>query len=176
MRPSWDHLFMEIAFSMSEMGTCARRQVGCVLVDESHRVMSTGFNGVPPKWPHCRGNDGEIVRCPGADAPSGTNLDLCVANHAETNALLQCKDVMRATTCYVTTSPCISCVKMLLCTGVSRIVFYDDYPQPEAKELWTRYSLVVVNRLENHVEHRTWEKYNQSTGMYEIVASSGFSK
>ena len=83
--------------------------------------------GFEPSHPHA---------CPGADSPSGTNLDACQAIHAEQNALLQCKDVYSIHTCYVTASPCVTCTKLLLNTGCQRIVFVEEYPQPAAKDLW----------------------------------------
>lgn len=136
-RPSWDEHYIGMAEQIAKMGTCARRQVGCVLVDARNRVVSTGFNGVPPGWPHC---STEVVsRCPGAEAKSGTRLDECNANHAEANALIYCPNPELIRTCYVTCSPCINCVKMLLVTGCSRIVFKEEYPQKESKELWTKH-------------------------------------
>ena len=74
--------------------------------------------------------------CPGAQAPSGQNLDGCQAIHAEQNALLQCRDVYAIHTCYTTASPCLTCVKLLLNTGCVRIVYRELYPQPEALALW----------------------------------------
>lgn len=74
--------------------------------------------------------------CEGATAPSGTQLDLCQAIHAEQNALLRCRDVDAIETCCVTASPCVTCVKLLLNTGCQRIVFVAPYPQPAAQALW----------------------------------------
>ena len=45
---------------------------------------------------------------------------------------------MQARVCYTTTSPCISCVKMLLCTGIRKIVFLEAYPHTESMKLWLR--------------------------------------
>jgi dCMP deaminase len=113
-------------------------------------VLSTGYNGVAAGLPHCNERDpiptinrklGRNVpefphACPGACSPSGTNLDGCEAIHAEQNALLQIRDVYQLHTCYCTTSPCITCVKLLLNTSCQRIVFDEEYPQPHAKEMW----------------------------------------
>ena len=93
MRPTWDVHFLSIAKTVAEMSTCFRRQVGCVLVDQHKVILATGFNGVPSKFEHCRDNPGH--ECPGANAPSGTNLDACQAILAEQNALLHCPDVRR---------------------------------------------------------------------------------
>jgi dCMP deaminase len=157
MRKSWDEHYLIIATEVATMGTCARRQVGCVLVDERRRILSTGFNGVPPNWEHCR--DNEEFECPGAHAPSGTQLDQCYANHAEQNALSHCEDRMRIHTCYVTASPCVTCVKELLHTSCCRVVFLEEYTQPQARKLWTRTSLLIKTRTGTISDHRTWEQF-----------------
>jgi dCMP deaminase len=74
--------------------------------------------------------------CSGAHAPSGQGLDGCQAIHAEQNALLQCRDVYSIHTCYVTASPCVTCVKLLMNTGCRRIVFSEEYPHAESRRLW----------------------------------------
>ena len=134
---------MDIALISSERSTCCRRKVGCVLLNERGHVLSTGYNGVAAGLPHCNeviklgsGEDVFINKCQGADSQSGTNLDGCQAIHAEQNALLQCSDVYKIHTCYVTTSPCITCVKLLLNTSCKEIAFIEEYPQKEAEKLW----------------------------------------
>lgn len=135
MRPSKEEYFIQMAALVAERSTCARRSVGCVLVDTRGHVLSTGYNGRPAGWAHC--NEGHP--CVGADAPSGTGLGNCEAIHAEQNALLQCPDVHKIADCYVTTSPCIHCVKLLLNTSCRRILFAEDYAHAEiARELWYR--------------------------------------
>jgi dCMP deaminase len=130
-----DLVFLEMAKSVTRLSTCARRSVGCVLVDSRARVLATGYNGVAAGMPHCS----EGHRCAAADAPSGTRLDACEAIHAEANALLQCRAIDLINVAYVTTPPCVACTKLLLNTGCSRIVALGDYPQAEAaKELWER--------------------------------------
>lgn len=130
-RPTNDEYYIEMVKLVASRGTCARRKVGCILVDDMNRVLSTGFNGVAPGLPHCIDNP-----CAAANAPSGTMLDSCRASHAEQAALLHCHDVMKIATAYVTASPCTHCTKLLLMTGCQRIVFIDEYPHTEAKEWW----------------------------------------
>lgn len=134
--------FCSLAKLASLRGTCSRRQVGCVLVDSSYRVLSTGYNGVPRGVQHCTD-----VPCAGAHCPSGTGLDLCEATHAEINALLQCQDIDKIQTCFVTHSPCVQCVKALMNTGCWRIVFLEEYPHPQAKEWWLRDTTRVWEHL-----------------------------
>lgn len=136
MRPSLDKTMLDIATILSKRGTCARRKVGCVLVDSLGRILSTGYNGVARSLPHCTD-----VACKGADkaAGSSTSLYLCEAIHAEQNALLQCRDTQSVHACYITCSPCIQCTKLLLQTSCKRICFLEESSHSEeAKTLWYR--------------------------------------
>ncbi len=134
MREPRDSFFLRIACLCATRGTCARRQVGCVAVNRNGHILSTGYNGVPSKLEHCR--DGLL--CEGARSLSGTNLDRCLAVHAEINALSQCHNVWAIDTVYLTTSPCFECTKALISSGTRRIVFLALYPHPEAEVLWQR--------------------------------------
>lgn len=133
IRPSTDQYFLSMAELVATRGTCIRRRVGCVLVNERNHVIGTGYNGPPSGEPHCIDTP-----CPGALLPSGTGLDECEALHAEWNALLQCGNVFEIKTAYVTTSPCIICTKLFLNTSCQRIVFREVYPHSAAQGRWTR--------------------------------------
>lgn len=163
MRPSKDQWALQLAHVTARRATCLRRQVGCVLLNTRGHVLATGYNGVAAGQKHCneetdfnfvyanginplkpitgQATGRELVygrSCPGANSPSGTNLDGCQAIHAEQNALLQCRDVYAIHSCYVTASPCITCVKLLLNTSCERIIFTDIYPHLTAEALWTQ--------------------------------------
>ena len=155
-RPDKDTYFLRMAQLVASRSTCLRRSVGCVLVNERGHVLATGYNGVAAGMPHC--NDRIVTEllfdnapsspehtiveyphaCPGAQSPSGTNLDGCQAIHAEQNALLQCRDAFEIYTCYCTASPCLTCTKLLMNTSCKRIVFIEEYPHEEARILWQR--------------------------------------
>jgi dCMP deaminase len=123
--------FLRMAELASQRGTCARRKVGCVLVDRYNHVLATGYNGVAAGRPHCID-----APCPGASYASGQGLHLCEAVHAEQNALIQCRDTMTIETAYCTASPCVHCLRMLLNTSCKRIVFRELYPHAESANLW----------------------------------------
>lgn len=131
MRPDKDETLLRMAWVASEQSTCVRRKVGCILVDSVGYVLATGWNGVTKGMPHCN----EQAPCEGATAVSGTKLDQCLAIHAEQNALLQCRDVQRIETAYITVSPCIHCVKLLMNTSCRRLVVSFIYDL-RALELW----------------------------------------
>lgn len=134
MRITRDELGLELAAVWAKRGTCARRRVGCVLVDADGYQLSAGYNGPASGEAHCTEHP-----CPGAGLPSGTGLDKCEAIHAEANALLRCPDVRLIHTAYVTASPCVHCVKLLMNTGCRLIVFSERYAHDDtARTLWTK--------------------------------------
>lgn len=131
MRPDKDLYFLTIVQAVSLRASCIRRSVGCVIVDNDHHIMSTGYNG-----PHSGSIECQDGLCSREQAKSGEGLDACCAIHAEQNALLQCPNTMGIYTVYVSASPCITCVKLLLNTSCKRVVFLEEYPHPRSRELW----------------------------------------
>ena len=130
-RPDKHEYFLEIASVVAKRSTCARRKVGCVLVDKYDQILATGYNGVAKGLPHCIDEP-----CPGAALPSGTGLNTCQALHSEANALIQCRAINDIVTCYTTVSPCNNCIRMLLNTPCQLIVFSELYPHMDALDLW----------------------------------------
>ena len=118
-----DSYFLQMAQLVAQRSTCRRRSVGCVLVDSNNHVVATGYNGVPTHFPHCLDSP-----CVGADSPSGTDLEGCLAVHAEQNALLQLRS-NDSLTAYLTVSPCITCAKMVANSKIVRIVAQESYTQ-----------------------------------------------
>lgn len=131
-RPEWDIYFSMITHIVSLRGSCCRRKVGVVLVDKDHNTLSTGYNGKAAGLVNCLDKP-----CSAASMTSGTGLEDCEAIHAEVNALIRCRDVRDIHTAYVTCSPCVNCVDILLGTGCKRIVFTETYAHnSESKRRW----------------------------------------
>ncbi len=117
MRKDWDEYFMDIAFQVRGRSTCPRLQVGAVVVKDN-RIKGTGYNGSPSGMAHC-----DDVGC----MMRGNH---CVRTiHAEVNALLECTPEERKdATLYVTARPCAECSKLIINSGIRRVVFAQDYP------------------------------------------------
>jgi len=150
MRLTHDEYFLVLAKVASLRSTCKSRQVGAVLVDWNKHVLATGYNGPAQGTKHCE-------PCKRLGQASGDHLDDCMAVHAEQNALLQCKDTKQIHTIYLTNSPCLTCLKMLLNTSCDRIVFLDFYSSEYSQQLWVAsgriwdgilYDLTDMTRLE----------------------------
>ena len=134
-RPSWDEYFMEVAKLVSTRSTCLSRQVGAIIVKDKC-ILSTGYNGASRGSEHCA-----TVGCirKKLNIPSGQQLDLCRAVHAEQNALVQAArhGVMTdGATMYVTVTPCFQCAKMIVNAGIKEIVVNGVYPDERTMELF----------------------------------------
>lgn len=118
MRKNWDKYFIEMAVLASERATCERLKVGAVLVKDK-RVIATGYNGSPSGLPHCTDEGCHVVK------------GHCIRTiHAEQNALFQCSRYgasSEGATCYVTHAPCLLCSKSLIQSGITEIVYLEEY-------------------------------------------------
>lgn len=118
-RKSWKEYFMEITHLVASRSTCDRAFVGCLLVNDENRIVSTGYNGSVRKNPHCD------------DIGHKMRDGHCIATiHAEINALLYCaKEGISVNNCsaYVTHFPCLNCTKALIQAGIKKIYFQNDY-------------------------------------------------
>lgn len=142
MRPSWDEYFMGIADLVKERSTCLRRKVGAVIV-KNNRILTTGYNGAPPGVSHC-----EDVGCLRElmHVPSGERHELCRALHGEQNAVIQAAKYgisIEAATIYTTTYPCVICSKILIASGIKRIVFRGGYPDELSKKFLQESDILV---------------------------------
>ncbi len=135
-RPSWDTYFLRIAQLVATRATCLRRTVGAVIVRDK-RILATGYNGAPNGVPHCFELPGGCLR-EAMHIPSGQRQELCRGLHAEQNAILQASAFgvsLKGSEIYVTHQPCVTCAKMLINAGITRVVFIGSYPDELALEM-----------------------------------------
>ena len=134
-RASWDEYFMAIAKQVATRATCDRKHVGAVFARD-RSILATGYNGSIRGLEHCD-EDGHLME-------DGH----CVRTiHAEANAIVQAaRNGVRieGATIYVTASPCWSCFKMIVNTGVTRIVYGEFYRDPRIFEYAAKISLELT--------------------------------
>lgn len=134
-RPSWDEYFMEMAELTAKRSTCMRRSVGAVIVKDRHAI-ATGYNGAPRGIAHCEERGGCIRQQ--LNVPSGQRHELCMALHAEQNAIIQAAAMgnsIEGGTIYITHQPCAICAKMIINAGITRIVIKEGYPDELAASI-----------------------------------------
>lgn len=123
-RPTKDEWALGVATAVATRAECTRRKVGAVITQDG-RTVGTGYNGAPKGKPSCL--DGACPRGL-SDVPSNSQYDsgpgLCIAIHAEANALLHTNraDLVDATL-YCTDEPCVSCARLIAGSGVKRVVW-----------------------------------------------------
>lgn len=143
MRPSWDEYFIDIVELVKTRSTCLRRQVGALVIKDK-RIIATGYNGAPSGCKHC--SELGCVRDE-MHIPSGERHDLCRAIHAEQNVIVQAAYAgtsLKNSTLYVTCQPCVLCAKMIINSGIQKVIFKGDYPDELAMELFKESGIRVI--------------------------------
>ncbi len=98
-RPEWTEYFLDIARSVGRRSTCLRRKYGAIIVKDKI-IISTGYNGAPRGEANCI--DTGICERERLNVPKGQNYELCVAVHAEQNAIINADPVkMKGSTIYI---------------------------------------------------------------------------
>lgn len=133
-RPTWEQYFLDIAYSVSKRSTCLRRQYGAVIVKDNV-IVGTGFNGAPRGESNC--TDTNICVRQQLNVPAGERYELCVAVHAEQNAIINSTpSEMVDATIYVaghniadgsfaSGQPCLLCRRMIQNARIKEAVFFD---------------------------------------------------
>lgn len=137
--PSFDEMFMAIAYAAASRSKDPSTQVGAVLVNPQNRIISLGYNGTPPKF------DDSIF--PWDDREEKHRYVI----HAERNAFMNYAGSLSdfvGSTLYVTHFPCNECAKSIASLGVSRVIFDSDYgDDPTPQETLFHYSGTTLERF-----------------------------
>jgi dCMP deaminase len=128
-RPSKFDMMMQIAHVVKARSTCSRLQVGCILTNLDLTVGRTApYPDAPPLWDPktsytrilAMGYNG--MEAGGQNQCDSSQPGQCGCIHAEQNALIKAAPGPKA--CFVTTSPCLMCARLMINADV-RYVYYD---------------------------------------------------
>jgi dCMP deaminase len=115
-----DLIYLQMAKTWGKNSHCKRMQVGCLMVKDKS-IISDGYNGSPTGFPNiCE--DENMVTLP-------------YVLHAEANAITKLAKSTQSSdgsTIYVTLSPCFECSKLIIQSGIKRVVFSEVYRNPES--------------------------------------------
>ena len=120
-----DIRYMKMARIWAENSYCVRRQVGALIVRDK-MIISDGYNGI------CEDEAGKTKP---------------YVLHAEANAITKVaksNNSSEGATLYVTSSPCIECAKLIIQSGIRRVVYADSYHSSDGIELLERVGIEVV--------------------------------
>ena len=136
---------MELAFHVSEWSSCFQpnRKVGAVIV-KNKRIITTGYNGAPEGYLSCQERGACLRRK--MNIASGTQQEYCYAIHAEQNAIVQAAKLgnsVDGATIYVTHQPCVICTKLIINSGIKRIVYKYPYPDELARHILEETNIIT---------------------------------
>ena len=137
--------YLDMAQVALERGTCLRRNFGAVIV-KNDVIVSTGYNGAPRGLEHCGEREGGCLRQQ-LGIPSGEKHELCRALHAEQNAIIQAATLgqsIEGATIYITHQPCVICAKMIINSGISKIIVKEGYPDQLSVDILDEAGLKIV--------------------------------
>ncbi len=115
---SWTAYFMGIAHLSALRSKDPSTQVGAVIVDDEHKVVSIGYNGFP------RGINDDDYPWEREGETLETKYPYVV--HAELNAILNAPRSIKDCSIYVSLFPCHECAKAIIQSGIKEIVYESD--------------------------------------------------
>ncbi len=127
----FDKRYMQMAYVWSGNSYCQRRQVGALIVKDK-MIISDGYNGTPTGFENVCEDE--------------TNTSKPYVLHAEANAITKIArshNSSDGSTLYVTASPCIECAKLIIQSGIRRVVYGEQYRLTDGIDLLKRAGIQV---------------------------------
>jgi len=126
-----DERYIKMARIWAENSYCKRRQVGALLVKDN-MIISDGYNGTPSGFEN--------------DCETPENTSKTYVLHAEANAITKVAKSCNSSdgaTLYVTASPCVECAKLIIQSGIRRVVYSEEYRLTDGIDLLRRANIIV---------------------------------
>ena len=131
-----DRRYLRMAHIWAENSYCERRKVGAILVKDK-MIISDGYNGTPVGFENV------------CEDPDGITKPYVL--HAEANAIskvARSNNSSDGSTLYVTASPCLECAKLIIQSGIRRVVFNELYRITDGIDLLRRAGIECI-QVEN---------------------------
>lgn len=137
-----DKRYLRMAHIWAENSYCVRRKVGALVVKDK-MIISDGYNGTPSGFENVCEDDNNVTKP--------------YVLHAEANAitkLARSNNNSEGSTLYVTASPCLECSKLIIQSGIRRVVYGEMYRLTDGIDLLRRANieLTYININENESE------------------------
>ncbi|MBQ8061187.1 MAG: dCMP deaminase family protein [Bacteroidales bacterium] len=127
----FDERYLEMAGIWAKNSYCKRRQVGALIVKDK-MIISDGYNGTPSGFENICEDENGVTKP--------------YVLHAEANAITKVAksgNSSEGATLYVTASPCLECSKLIIQSGVKRVVYKDEYRLTDGVDLLRRAGIEV---------------------------------
>jgi dCMP deaminase len=131
----FDRRYLEMARIWGQNSYCKRRQVGALIV-KGRMIISDGYNGTPEGFENVCEDETFHTKPYVLHAEANAITKVAKSNNSSENATL-----------YVTCSPCMECAKLIIQSGIRRVVFSEKYPNEDGIRLLERAGIEVVHIL-----------------------------
>ncbi|MBQ9678414.1 MAG: dCMP deaminase family protein [Prevotella sp.] len=128
----FDLRYLRMARIWAENSYCQRRQVGALVVKEG-MIISDGYNGTPSGFENICEDENNVTKP--------------YVLHAEANAitkLARSNNNSDGSTIYITASPCIECAKLIIQSGIKRVVYGEQYRLTDGIDLLKRAGIETI--------------------------------
>ena len=127
-----DKRYIRMAGIWAETSYCPRRQVGALIV-KNQRIISDGYNGTPSGFENICEDENNVTKPYVLHAEANAITKIARSNNSSDGATL-----------YVTASPCIECAKLIIQSGIKRVVYSEKYRLEDGLELLKRAGIEVM--------------------------------
>jgi dCMP deaminase len=144
MKQKYIRAYMDVAKRFAELSSAVRLQVGAIVVKED-RIISIGYNGMPPGWSN---------ECEYKDYYPEGYYDLKTKPeviHAEANAiakLAKSTESGKDATMFLTHAPCIDCAKQIFTAGIQTVYYEKDYRSNDGLKFLSDCGVEVIKTSE----------------------------
>ena len=137
-----DKRYIRMAGIWAENSYCTRRQVGALIV-KNQRIISDGYNGTPSGFENICEDENNVTKPYVLHAEANAITKIARSNNSSDGATL-----------YVTASPCIECAKLIIQSGIKRVVYSEKYRLEDGLELLQRAGIEVLYVNPNEEENK----------------------
>ena len=126
-----DERYLRMARIWAENSYCKRRQVGALIVRDQ-MIISDGYNGTPSGFENVCEDENNVTKP--------------YVLHAEANAITKVaasSNSSKDATIYVTSAPCIECAKLIIQSGIKRVVYSEKYRVEDGCNLLRRAGVII---------------------------------
>ncbi|MEF9986717.1 MAG: dCMP deaminase family protein [Bacteroidales bacterium] len=127
----FDKSYLSMAAIWAKNSYCKRRQVGALIVKD-RSIISDGYNGTPSGFENV------------CEDEQGCTKPYVL--HAEANAITKMaksNNSSNGSTLYVTAAPCLECSKLIIQSGIKRVVYRDSYRLTDGLQLLERAGIIL---------------------------------
>ena len=127
-----DERYLRMARIWAENSYCTRLKEGALIV-KGQMIISDGFNGTPSGVENICEDENNVTKP--------------YVLHAEANAITkiaQSHNSSQGATLYVTASPCIECSKLIIQSGIKRVVYGETYRLDDGLQLLRRAGIETI--------------------------------